>query len=103
MTGSSSGSPVSSFDKQVAKACSDVYLLARPLGNIRITAITDEQTAATTYLNKTDYRTGLHRIRTKISKGLKGATWQFRINNVSGSNFNINNLEARIRELKRTR
>jgi hypothetical protein len=95
--------PVSSFEKQNLKACSDVYLLARPLGNIKITAITDERSASTTYINKTDYHTGLHRIRTKISKGLKGATWQFRINNIGGSNFNINNLEARIRELKRTR
>jgi hypothetical protein len=95
--------PVSSFDKQGMKACSDIYALGRLVGNLEIITIVDEQKATTGFMVQNDGRQGLHRIRAKISKGIKGSVWQFKIKNVSGSDFQLNNLEAVLRELQRIR
>lgn len=95
--------PVSSFEKQGLKACSDAFVLGRLAGDIELCVVLDEQEERTSLVTYSDTREGLHRIRTKIPKGLKGSVWQPKIKNIDGSNFAINNLELQLRELQRVR
>ena len=52
-----------------------------------VTQITDNETAGPFY----SHPTGL---KTKLSRGIKGKIWQFKVNNVQGNQFRIGALEA---------
>lgn len=93
--------PISSFGKQGAKACSDAFILGRFIGQIEIVVVTDEQREYSCLLTNESEREGLHRLRVKIPKGIKGSVLQYKIRNVDGNFFSINNLEVILRELQR--
>lgn len=95
--------PISSFDKQGMKACQDAIILGRLVGDMEVQLVFDEQEAREGFIVTSDTREGLHRIRVRIPKGLKGAVVQPKLKNVDGSNFSINNLELFIKELQRIR
>jgi len=95
--------PISSFDKQGMKACCDAIIFGRLQGDIEVVTVNDEQEEREGFIVNQDEREGLHRIRVRIPKGLKGATWQFKLRNVDGSQFSINNFEVFLRELQRIR
>lgn len=95
--------PVSSFDVQAAKACSDAIIYGRLDGDMEVSVVLDEEELRDKFYIKADDQAGLHRIRVKIPKGLKGSTWQFRLKNYYGSQFSINNFEVLLRELQRIR
>jgi len=95
--------PVSSFDKQGLKACCDAIIFGRLQGDIEVVTVNDEQEERQGFIVSQDEREGLHRIRVKIPKGLKGSTWQYKLKNVNGSQFSINNFEVFLKELQRIR
>lgn len=95
--------PISSFDKQGLKACSDAIIFGRLSGDIEVVVVLDEQEEREGLFVTSDERQGLHRIRVKVPKGLKGSTWQYKLRNVDGSDFSINNFEVFLKELKRIR
>lgn len=95
--------PISSYDVQGLKSCPDAIIFGRLSGDLELIAVLDEQEQREGFIVYNDGREGLHRIRVKIPKGLKGSTWQFKLKNVNGSQFNINNLEVFLHELQRVR
>lgn len=95
--------PISSFNVQGLKACCDAIIFGRLHGDMEVVTVNDEQEEREGFIVSSDEREGLHRIRVKIPKGLKGSTWQYKLKNVSGSKFSINNFEVFIRELQRIR
>lgn len=95
--------PVSSFDKQGLKACTDAIILGRLQGDMEVITVNDEQEQREGFIVTQDLREGLHRIRVKIPKGLKGSTWQYKIKNIDGCQFSINNFEVFLKELQRIR
>jgi hypothetical protein len=95
--------PISDYQKQGLKACTDAILLGRLEGDFEVITVNDEQEEREGFIVRSDDRAGLHRIRVKIHKGLKGSVWQYKLKNVDGSNFAINNLEVYLKELSRIR
>ena len=93
--------PTTSFDEQTLKSCSDAIVYGRGDGYIEVALVLDEQQERTGYLVYYDDRTGMHRKRVKIPKGLKGSVWQFKIRNVNGSHFDINLFEVFIKSMQR--
>lgn len=95
--------PVSSYDKQGLKACTDAILLGRLEGDVEFKIVMDEQEEREGFVVAADDRPGLHRIRVKVHKGLKGAVVQPKLKNLDGCQFAVNNLELFLRELARIR
>ena len=95
--------PISSFEKQGMKACCDAIIFGRLQGDMEVITVNDEQEEREGFIVNQDEREGLHRIRVRIPKGLKGSTWQYKLKNVDGSRFSINNFEVFLRELQRIR
>jgi hypothetical protein len=93
--------PVSGFGEQTLKSCSDAILFYRTDGDMEIQFIVDEQESRSDYYIRYDDRSGAHRRRVKIPKGMKGSAWQFKIKNVDGSDFSINSFEVFLRTLQR--
>lgn len=86
-----------------AKYVHDVYTHMRIDGEAEITTMVDEQKTPDPYLVEFDDRTGIHRRRTKIAKGLKGTNWQFKVANVAGSSITLKTLEVPPVESQRVR
>ena len=93
--------PISMFDTQEKKSCSDAILYMRADGDVEVVAIVNEQEQREGFIINFDDKEGLHRRRVKIPKGLNGTTWGFKIRSVSGSSFGVNNFEAFLSKLQR--
>ena len=73
-----------------AKHVHDLYIHGRLTADLTVTSTTDEQTAQT-YTLQDDGRTGLHRQRLKLARGVRGTDWQF---SVSGTGFSLKSIEV---------
>jgi len=95
--------PITDFGEQNSKACSDAILYGRCNGEMELRLVVDEQEERTGFIFNYDNKNGMHRKRIQIPQGIKGNTWQFKLRNVNGSDFDINAYEVYARELKRLR
>jgi hypothetical protein len=93
--------PLSDFDEQQLKMCSDAFAYCRTDGELEVVVVTDEQYMVEGLSIYDDGRAGMHRKRVKIPKGLKGNSWQFIVKNVEGSDFGINAFEIMVKTLQR--
>jgi hypothetical protein len=93
--------PASAFGEQVMKQCSDAIIYGRTDGDIEVVVTIDESEQFEGFYIISDDRTGMHRRRVKIPKGLKGNVWQYTIKNVDGSAFDLNAFEVFLRPLQR--
>lgn len=93
--------PVSHYDEQQNKMCSDAFVYGRGDGDLEVVFVTDEQQERTGFYVNFDGREGMHRKRVKIPKGMLGNAWQFKLKNVDGSAFDINAFEVFVRTVQR--
>lgn len=93
--------PLTNFDEQSLKMCSDAIVYGRVSGDLEIVVTTDEQYRVEGLYVYDDDRVGMHRRRVKIPKGLKGNAWQYTIKNVDGSDFGINAFEVMTKTMQR--
>lgn len=93
--------PLTNFDEQSLKMCSDAIAYCRATGDLEVVVTTDEQYVVDNLFIYYDDRPGMHRKRVKIPKGLKGNSWQYTIKNVDSSDFGINAFEVMVRPLQR--
>jgi hypothetical protein len=85
---------VTDFETTQKKITPDLYLYARLSGEVKITRFADEQTEHVGAELTDDGRTGIHRHRDKGPRGLSATAWQYKIENVNGSDFDIKQLEV---------
>lgn len=93
--------PLTNFDEQSLKMCSDAIAYCRATGDLEVVVTTDEQYVVDNLFIYHDDRPGMHRKRVKIPKGLKGNSWQYTIKNVDSSDFGINAFEVMVKTLQR--
>lgn len=82
--------PVNQLGSDRAKYVHDLYIHGRLDDDLDITTITDEQTRRS-YTLQADGRSGLHRHRRKLARGIKGTDWQI---TVSGFGFTLQSIEV---------
>lgn len=85
------------FVKQV----SDVYVYGRVAGDLELTSVIDEETYVAG-LTAAYEVTGTHRMRIKHPRGVKGNAWQFKLKNVDGCDFAIQEMNMTPVPTKRT-
>ena len=85
---------VTDFSIPQIKTVPDAYLYARINGGIRVTRITDEQDIYESNEITDDGKMGMHRFRDKGPKGMRGNSWQFRVDNIQGADFTIDSMEV---------
>ncbi len=93
--------PVSNFGEQQMKVCSDAFIYMRADGDMEVLTVNDEQEQREGYIVYFDDRTGMHRRRVKIPKGLRGNAWQFKLKNIDGCDFDINAFEVLLKTIQR--
>jgi len=69
-----------------------VYIGFQCTGKLQLVVTADEQTEYTYTINPT--KIGQQKIRVTIDRNKKGRYWNFRIKNVSGSDFSIDSIEV---------
>jgi len=93
---------ISDFESTKLKSISDGYAYIRSSVDMTFQITTNEQKERTEYPLYYDGIDGLHRRRVKLSKGIRGTSWQAEIKNGDGSNFTIKGFDLILKELSRS-
>ena len=88
------------FDTSYQKRASRLYLGYRADGDVTTRVITDE-TDVHGYLLHATSNAGLHGAHVPVGKGIKARYWQFELQNVAGSDFELDSLEVKPIVLRR--
>jgi hypothetical protein len=86
--------PIIDFGTPQRKNLQDVYVYMRSNGDVELVTLIDDNKERTGYYVTWDDRTGIHRRRKLLPKGILGTAWQVVIRSVDGSTIELHNLEV---------
>ena len=88
--------PSADFDTRNVKRMESFYVQARCSGEMAIDYYADEHISSDDDAIFFDDKYGSHTLRAHPPRGLAGNTWQFKIKNVSGTDFTVFNIEPEV-------
>lgn len=86
--------PNTDFTIRETKYGSDAYIGVRSSADMVLDVTVDEEVVCTNLPFPYKQKTGTHRRRAKLPRGLKGTTWQLKVKNVAGGDFKLFGLEV---------
>jgi len=81
----------------------DAWILARTPGDMALTLFADDDETGDTYTDSGDPAGSLASLRFEPDKGVTGHTWRYRIANVDGGDFSVQQLQFLVSNLSRKR